>query len=121
MNQKNEQPYIVLDSGIKIPCTFVNVKDPETKETYAILPYIRMVEDADYRWQLRCLKDRLENPKKYEDNLNEDVSETIQRLTRWVSDYENNHPDIKARRAAGYYRDIEPNTESLPVRGGNCA
>lgn len=110
---KDGRNYIVFDNGIEIPCDFVAVKEKETGEIKGFFPQIHMADDADYRWQLRCLKDRLENPKKYEDNLNENVSETIQRLTRWVSYYENNHPDIKARRAAGYYKDIEPNAELI--------
>ncbi|MCM1543801.1 MAG: hypothetical protein NC110_00735 [Ruminococcus sp.] len=122
---RDNQHYIVFDNGIELPFDFVAVREKKTGEIWGFLPRIRMAEDSDYRWQLSCLKDRLENPKKYEDNLNKNVNEVIECLAKWVSDYENSHPDIKARRAAGHYKGIEPSAELLekyiPLKAKTCA
>lgn len=48
------------------------------------LPVIETV--SDYEWQLKCLKDRLENPEKYFEN-GEDVNAVIKKLQKW---FENN-------------------------------
>lgn len=41
---------------------------------------------SDYKWQLGCLNDRLENPQKYIDK-GEDVEATIKRLRQWLAEH----------------------------------
>lgn len=73
----------------------------ETDKKIGTVPLITMPEDSDYRWQLGALQDRLINPEKYIDN--EDLQQTIKKLTKWLLEYENKHIELKTRRLSGYY------------------
>lgn len=39
---------------------------------------------SDYKWQLLCLKDRMEHPEKYDKT--ENVAETIANIIKWLSE-----------------------------------
>ncbi len=96
--KKNGKEYLDFGDGVEIEITGYNkLIDEETKEVFGVVPQISMPEDADYRWQLDCLKSRFEHPKYYADT--ENVPEVIERLKQWLFDYEEMHPDIKALRA----------------------
>ncbi len=73
----------------------------ETGEKFGTVPLITMPEDSDYRWQLGALQDRLIKPENYIDY--EDIQQTINKLIKWLSEHEDKHPELKARRLNGYY------------------
>lgn len=80
----------------------------------ANIPVYSMADDCDYTWQLSCLKERIEQPEKYAGApLFEDVAEHIRNLCAWLAEYEEQHPEYKARRAAGYYDKYKPSKEAL--------
>lgn len=90
---KKEKEYLDFGNGAKASITgHVNVFIKETGEYFGELPQISMPEDADYRWQCECLKDRLMYPEKYVDN--ENVPQVIEKLKKWISEYESKHKEI---------------------------
>lgn len=110
--KKQGKEYIDFGNGTKIAITGYNmIIEKETGKEFGVVPMISMPDDADYRWQLNCLKSRLETPQNYEES--ENVQEVIEHLIEWLSDYEEQHPSIKALRAAGHYKNIEPDAELL--------
>lgn len=48
------------------------------------LPIVDFPMMSDYRWQLGCLKSRLEHPECYADS--ENVEEVIAKLRQWLAD-----------------------------------
>lgn len=114
--EQQSKAYLSHDSGEEIPIIYntkklpkdmqkhIALKEQETGQIWGIVPVISMPDDADYRWQLGALMSRLEHPVYYE--ANEDVAAVTERLKQWLSDYEDKHPDIKAKRIAGHYNAI---------------
>lgn len=101
--KKNGKEYLDFNNGAEIEITGYNtLVDKETGKAIKTVPQISMPEDADYRWQLDCLKSRVKHPEYYEDI--ENVPQVIEKLKQWLFDYEEKHPNIKALRAAGYYK-----------------
>lgn len=66
------------------------------------VPIVDIPMMSDYEWQLDCLKSRLEHSEYYADT--ENVPQVIEQLEQWLLDYEEKHPDIKALRIAGHYK-----------------
>ncbi len=57
---------------------------PSTGES---VPLVDLPMMSDYRWQLRALQSRLENPELYRANLGEDVEAVIAGLRRWLKEH----------------------------------
>ena len=62
----------------------IKCKDSETAEIF-FLPVVDIPMMSDYRWQLNCLKSRLEHPEIYA--ADEDVPAVIERLKRWLAEH----------------------------------
>lgn len=56
----------------------------ETGEQFFV-PELDIPMVSDYKWQLNCLKSRLEHPEYYE--TTENVPEVIERLKAWLSEH----------------------------------
>ena len=55
----------------------------ESKE-FGELPIVDIPMMSDYKWQLKCLKDRMKNPALYRDVLGENVEQVVVRIKRWL-------------------------------------
>lgn len=64
----------------------------------------------DYEWQLAALNDRLMNRPKYA-ALGENVDMVVNRLQRWLMEYDNNHPKREV-----YKGEVKQNMTVLPIR-----
>ncbi len=53
-------------------------------DTTGATPIVNIPMMSDYKWQKRCLEDRLKHPDKYENT--EDVKATIERLYKWLEE-----------------------------------
>lgn len=73
--------YIVGDKEFKVECY---IKTEETAPDSQFIPLLDIPFMSDYKWQLNCLKDRLEHPEKYEKT--EDVAAAIKRLENWLAE-----------------------------------
>ena len=51
------------------------------------IPLVDIPQMSNYKWQQKCLRDRLKHPEKYRDT--EDVESTIQRLIKWLEENKN--------------------------------
>lgn len=59
------------------------VANVESKKC-GIVPLADVPMMSDYKWQLLCLKDRMEHPEKYDKT--ENVAETIANIKKWLSE-----------------------------------
>lgn len=75
------------------------------------VPIVDIPMISDYEWQLNCLNNRLKHPENYSNS--ENVPQVIEQLKQWLFDYEEKHPDIKALRVAGHYKNGGAITELL--------
>lgn len=57
-----------------------------TTKEFGTLPLVDVPMMSGYKWQLRALEDRLENPEKYQ-AVGEDVEEAIAQLREWLEEY----------------------------------
>lgn len=48
------------------------------------VPIVDIPMMSDFKWQLGCLKSRLENPESYAEHLGEDVPAAIEELKMWL-------------------------------------
>ncbi len=86
---------ILTPESVNKPCTYIaggkewevegyiknNISDSDAQ----FIPLLNIPFMSDYKWQLNCLKDRLENPEKYE--AIENVPATIERLKQWLVEH----------------------------------
>ena len=63
---------------------YIKANDTETGEQFFV-PLVDIPVMSDYKWQLICLKSRLEHPESYE--ATEDVPAVIERLKRWLAEH----------------------------------
>lgn len=54
-----------------------------TKQTGTV-PLVDIPMMSDYKWQLRSLRSRMENPERYQEAFDEDVEAVIIRLRKWL-------------------------------------
>lgn len=57
------------------------------KTVFGCFPEVELKMMSDYKWQLMCLNDRLENPDKYRAQ-GENVEEHIEKLQKWLAEHE---------------------------------
>lgn len=60
------------------------VTDPGTGESF---PLVTLPMMSAYKWQLRSLQSRFENPELYRAQLGEDVEAVIAGLRRWLEEH----------------------------------
>ncbi len=63
---------------------YIKVNNTGTGEQF-FAPLVDIPMMSDYRWQLNCLKSRLEHPEIYA--ADEDVPAVIERLKRWLAEH----------------------------------
>lgn len=54
-------------------------------------PIVDIPQISDYKWQLGCLKSRLEHPEHY--TASENVEEVIAKLRQWLAEHKPDEPD----------------------------
>lgn len=70
-------------SGLNIDGLCCPIIGQVTTKKFGTLPLVDVPMMSDYKWQLKALEDRLENPEKYR-AIGENVEEAIAQLREWL-------------------------------------
>lgn len=71
-------------AGKEYPVVGLTTVINEEEEVMFTRPIVDIPQISDYKWQLGCLKSRLEHPENYADS--ENVEENIAKLCQWLEE-----------------------------------